>query len=185
MGVRRRRLDPFRLLTMMLLVGATSITPIPSPTPSAPAPWEPELPQADLPTSRDEFGVASWYGEWHHGKETANGESFDQWALTAAHRTLPLGSYVDVTNVDNGQQVRVRVNDRGPFIGGRVLDLSRGAAQRIGQLGAGLFHVRIRVIDEPAAIAASSAAPELRVRRATAVESRPPSVSRASSARAQ
>ena len=183
MGHRRRRLDPLRLLTMMLLVGATSIAPLPSPTASAPAPWEPELPHADLPTSRDEFGVASWYGEWHHGKETANGESFDQWALTAAHRTLPLGSYVDVTNVDNGQQVRVRVNDRGPFIGGRVLDLSRGAAQRLGQLGAGLFHVRIRVIDEPA-IAASPAAPESRVRRASAADSRAPSVSRASSVRA-
>src|SRR5687768_7849778 len=154
MGVRRRRLDPFRLLAMMLLIGATSIAPLPAPTPPAPAPWEPELPRADMPTSRDEFGIASWYGEWHHGKETANGESFDQWALTAAHPTLPLGSYVDVTNVDNGQQVRVRVNDRGPYIGGRVLDLSRGAAQRIGQLGAGLFHVRVRVIAEPNAIAA-------------------------------
>jgi rare lipoprotein A len=186
MGDRHRRLDPFRLLATMLLVGATSIAPMPSPpTPSAPAPWEPELPHVDLPTSRDEFGVASWYGEWHHGKETANGEAFDQWALTAAHRTLPLGSYVDVTNVANGQQVRVRVNDRGPYIGGRVLDLSRGAAQRIGQLGAGLFHVRIRVIDEPAAIAASSATRESRVRRAAAVGSKPPSVSRASSRSAQ
>ena len=94
-------------------------------------------------------GTASWYGEPHHGRPTASGETFDKARLTAAHRTFPFGTRVAVTNLDNGRAVEVRVNDRGPFVAGRLLDLSEGAARAIGGIGAGLIHVRIRVVALP------------------------------------
>lgn len=95
-----------------------------------------------------EQGVASWYGgrDGFEGKPTASGEIYDSSLLTAAHRELPLGSIVDVTNLDNGQTVRVRINDRGPFIAGRVIDLSRAAAKEIGLLGPGVGPVRLSVV---------------------------------------
>ncbi len=80
----------------------------------------------------DETGIASWYGEQFHGKYTANGEIFDLNALTAAHRTLPMPSVVQVTNLDNGRSIELRVNDRGPYARGRIIDLSRRAAQLLG-----------------------------------------------------
>ncbi|TBU97895.1 septal ring lytic transglycosylase RlpA family protein [Stutzerimonas kirkiae] len=89
-------------------------------------------------------GKASWYGSPHHGKKTASGERFDQHAMTAAHRTLPFGTRVRVTNLDNGREVTVRINDRGPFKRGRVIDLSRAAAQRLDMLRAGIAPVRIQ-----------------------------------------
>ncbi|WP_256930809.1 septal ring lytic transglycosylase RlpA family protein [Pseudomonas sp. ABC1] len=89
-------------------------------------------------------GKASWYGSAHHGKKTASGERFDQHALTAAHRTLPFGTQVRVTNLDNGREVTVRVNDRGPFKRGRIIDLSRAAAQRLDMLRSGVAPVRIQ-----------------------------------------
>ena len=76
-----------------------------------------------------QVGVASWYGPGFHGRRTANGEIYDQYELTAAHRTLPLGTRAMVTNLDNGRSVEVRINDRGPFVDGRVIDLSYGAAR--------------------------------------------------------
>ena len=82
-------------------------------------------------------GRASWYGRFFHGRKTANGERYNMHALTAAHKTLPLGSYVRVTNPATSRSVVVRINDRGPFVRGRMLDLSRGAASRIGMIGAG------------------------------------------------
>ncbi|HIK25866.1 MAG TPA: septal ring lytic transglycosylase RlpA family protein [Thermosynechococcus sp. M46_R2017_013] len=92
-------------------------------------------------------GLASWYGPGFHGARTANGERFNQDALTAAHRTLPFGTRVRVTNLQNGRSVVVRINDRGPFTGGREIDLSRGAAAAIGLIGAGVGPVRIDVLD--------------------------------------
>ena len=83
-------------------------------------------------------GVASWYGEEFAGRTTANGEIFDPSGLTAAHRTLPFGTILDITNPKTQQAVRVRVNDRGPFIGGRIIDLSYAAAQRIGLIEPGV-----------------------------------------------
>jgi rare lipoprotein A len=80
-------------------------------------------------------GHASWYGPGFHGRRTANGEIFNTNALTAAHRTLPFGTRVRVVNEKTGRSVIVRINDRGPFIGGRVIDLARGAAQQIGMAG--------------------------------------------------
>lgn len=82
-------------------------------------------------------GIASWYGGAFHGRRTASGERFNQNAMTAAHRTLPFGSRVRVVNLGNGKAVVVRVNDRGPFIRGRVIDLSAGAARAIGVKGLG------------------------------------------------
>lgn len=94
-------------------------------------------------------GVASWYGRQFHGKKTASGERFDMNALTAAHRSLPFGCYVKVTNKDNGQSVIVRINDRGPFHGNRVVDLSYGAAKAIGITKKGMGNVVIERVDDP------------------------------------
>lgn len=91
-------------------------------------------------------GAASWYGPGFHGRRTASGERFDQNALTAAHRSLPFGTRVRVTNQANGESVVVRINDRGPFHGNRVIDLSREAASEIGLLRAGVGRVTIEVI---------------------------------------
>jgi rare lipoprotein A len=94
----------------------------------------------------DETGLASWYGGQHHGRSTADGEVFDQHAVSAAHKTLPLPSIVEVTNLENGKTLRVRVNDRGPFVDGRIIDLSKEAAQRLGFLAKGVTRVRVRYI---------------------------------------
>lgn len=91
-------------------------------------------------------GVASWYGEEFAGRTTANGEIFDPSGLTAAHRTLPFGTILDITNPKTQQAVRVRVNDRGPFIGGRIIDLSYAAAQRIGLIEPGIGEVDIKLV---------------------------------------
>lgn len=92
----------------------------------------------------DETGIASWYGQYHHGRPTSTGERFDMNALTAAHKTLPLPSMVEVTNPANGRRVLLRVNDRGPFADGRIIDLSRGAADALGLLNQGVGQVRVR-----------------------------------------
>lgn len=94
-----------------------------------------------------ERGIASWYGEKFHGRATASGETYDMHALTAAHKELPLGTVVDVKNLDNGRSVRVRINDRGPFARGRIIDLSRAAAREIGMIGPGTARVEIHVLD--------------------------------------
>ncbi|MEO1591717.1 MAG: septal ring lytic transglycosylase RlpA family protein [Cyanobacteria bacterium J06632_22] len=91
-------------------------------------------------------GLASWYGPGFHGRRSASGEVFNQNAMTAAHRTLPFGTRVRVTNLNNGRQVIVRINDRGPFSGGRVIDLSAGAAGAIGLRSAGVGPVQIEVL---------------------------------------
>jgi rare lipoprotein A len=88
-------------------------------------------------------GRASWYGPGFHGKKTASGEIFDQGRLTAAHKTLPLGTKAKVTNLENGNSVEVEINDRGPYVGDRVIDLSRAAANALGFVESGLTLVRI------------------------------------------
>jgi rare lipoprotein A len=92
----------------------------------------------------DRRGIASWYGPGFHARPTANGETYDKHALTAAHPTLPMPSWVEVTNLDNGRQLVVRVNDRGPFVDGRIIDLSFRAAQLLGVDRTGLAPVRVR-----------------------------------------
>jgi rare lipoprotein A (peptidoglycan hydrolase) len=96
-----------------------------------------------------ETGIASWYGIPYHGRASASGEIYDMEKLTAAHRTLPFETWVEVTNLSNGKRVDVRINDRGPFIHGRIIDLSQAAARDIEMLGAGTTRVRLKVIRRP------------------------------------
>lgn len=103
-------------------------------------------PRAVLVSSTRLTGLASWYGPGFHGARTASGEAFNQHDLTAAHRSLPFGTQVRVTNLNNGRSVVVRINDRGPFSGGRILDLSKGAARVLGVLGSGVAPVRLDVL---------------------------------------
>jgi hypothetical protein len=91
-------------------------------------------------------GTASWYGSDFHGGPTASGERYDMYSYTAAHRTLPFGTLVKVTNLRNGRDVIVRINNRGPYIKGRILDLSKGAAAQIGMVSSGLARVRMEII---------------------------------------
>ena len=90
-----------------------------------------------------ETGLASWYGEDFHGRKTASGEVYDMYAMTAAHRTLPFNTRVKVTNLDNGMKTEARVNDRGPFVAGRIIDLSRSGAKELGMLGPGTARVTV------------------------------------------
>jgi rare lipoprotein A len=98
----------------------------------------------------EEVGMASWYGAPHHGRRTASGEVYDMHQLTAAHKTLPFGTRVLVTNRDTSQSAEVRVNDRGPFVGGRILDVSYAAARLLGAVGPGTIPVRVRILALPA-----------------------------------
>jgi rare lipoprotein A len=99
-----------------------------------------------------EEGLASWYGGKFHGRRTASGEIFDTRQLTAAHRSLPFGTWVLVTNLENGKSVTVRINDRGPFVEGRVIDLSLAAAAAIGLAGKGVVPVRLQVLERREAV---------------------------------
>lgn len=94
----------------------------------------------------DETGIASWYGPGFHGKQTANGESYDQNELTAAHQTLPMPTFVRVTNLENGRSIVVRINDRGPFVNGRIIDMTRRGAQLLGFIGQGTARVRVQIV---------------------------------------
>ena len=117
-----------------------------------------------------ERGVASWYGPGFHKVRTSTGETYDMYGMTAAHKTLPLPAYVSVTNLQNGRSIVVRVNDRGPFVGNRIIDLSYTAASKLDMLRNGTAMVEVRSIDPPTpALTASTAA------AATATESAPPS----------
>lgn len=102
-----------------------------------------------LRTGSSQTGQASWYGESHHGHRTASGEKFNMNANTAAHRTLPMNSVVRVTSLSSGKSVQVRINDRGPFSGGRIIDVSRAAAQTLGFLEKGTDEVELEVMSIP------------------------------------
>lgn len=91
-------------------------------------------------------GIASWYGPGFHGKQTANGETYDMHAMTAAHKTLPFDTVVEVRSLDNGRRTKVRINDRGPFVRGRIIDLSRAAAEALGMIGPGVARVEITIV---------------------------------------
>jgi len=97
--------------------------------------------------SRGEEGLGSWYGEPYHGRPTASGQIYDQRELTAAHRTLPFGTRVLVVNLENGRSVEVVINDRGPFVPGRIIDLSRAAAEELQLVGPGVARVRLAVLE--------------------------------------
>ena len=119
-------------------------------------------------TSYDQTGVASWYGDDFHGKLTANGESYNMYSLSAAHTTLPLPTLVRVTNLENGRSVVVRVNDRGPFVKNRLIDLSYAAANSLGFMDKGTTRVRVQTLDQKKGLK-----PELKA-AATPVISSPP-----------
>ena len=104
----------------------------------------------------DQVGYASWYGKQFHGKKTANGEVYNMNALTAAHKTLPMPSYVKVTNISNGRSLVLRVNDRGPFVAGRIIDVSRRGAQLLGFEQAGVTRVRVQASDAYGKVAKGS-----------------------------
>lgn len=128
-----------RTLLRCLLVASllTSCTRQPSP-PSVPAPPVPGL--------HIQYGLASWYGRERHGQRTASGEIYDNGRLTAAHRTAPFGTYALVTNLENGRTVRVRINDRGPGVAGRVLDLSYAAARQLEMIRTGVTRVKVEFL---------------------------------------
>ncbi|TLX60364.1 septal ring lytic transglycosylase RlpA family lipoprotein [Stutzerimonas nosocomialis] len=127
-------------LTTLLLAGCTTHEPVERPPASVPVP-------APAPATYSAEGLASFYGKQHHGKRTANGETFDQHAMTAAHRTLPFGTWVRVTHLASGRSVEVRINDRGPYGRGRIIDLSHKAAAELGIVRQGVSRVRIEQLD--------------------------------------
>lgn len=101
-----------------------------------------------FPSGSVQKGLASWYGADFHGKRTSNKEIYNMYAMTAAHKTLPFGTYVKVTNLDNGRSVVVRINDRGPFVKGRIIDLSYAAAKKLGMSSEGVVPVKVKVLKE-------------------------------------
>ena len=120
------------------------------PSPAAPAPYTPPVQVSrPPPTSRPQHTTASWYGSAFKGRVTSSGERFDPNAMTAASKTLPLGSHVVVTNPQNGKSVTVRINDRGPLRRGRNLDLSKAAAQKLGITKKGVSRVEVRRTRKP------------------------------------
>src|ERR1700730_5919792 len=121
--------------------------PVPSPSASAPPTSAERRPAAS--GEYVEEGVASWYGIPFDGRRTSSGEIYNMRAFTAAHRTLPLGAVVRVTSLSNGKQIEVRINDRGPFVANRIIDLSRAAAEAIEMVGTGTTRVRLGVIFGP------------------------------------
>ena len=118
------------------------------------------IPAAPARIGASETGVASWYGFPYHGRRTASGEIYDMERLTAAHRSLPFETWVEVTNLENGKRVGVRITDRGPFARGRIIDLSQAAARDIGMLGPGTARVRLLVIEPPPASPAAGQRPD-------------------------
>ena len=111
--------------------------------------YEAELPLSSVPTGWRQRGYASWYGPKFHGRKTASGEIFNMYSMTAAHKTLPLGTYVRVTNLKNGRSVVVKINDRGPYVRGRIIDLSYAAAKKLGMIRDGVVPVEIVVLGKP------------------------------------
>jgi len=105
---------------------------------------------------KPQFGTASWYGQKFQGKPTASGEPYDMYEFTAAHRELPLGSWLKVTNLRTGKWLIVRINDRGPFVGDRILDLSDSAAEMLDIKARGVARVKLEVVDQPAIVASAS-----------------------------
>ncbi|MGH7376435.1 MAG: septal ring lytic transglycosylase RlpA family protein [Candidatus Methylomirabilales bacterium] len=136
-------------LAWTLIFGACATPPVPEGRPPAPGGEPPPaFPSVARPEAA-EVGLASWYGRGDHGKRTANGEPFDMEAFTAAHRSLPFGTWVRVTHLATRRTVMVRINDRGPWVEGRVIDLSRRAAQALGILWDGVARVRLEVVRSP------------------------------------
>jgi rare lipoprotein A len=136
----------------LFLLQACASTPPPPPTPKGhPKPyrvdgtWYKPMPDANDFSQR---GTASWYGKKFHGRKTSSGEVYNMYAMTAAHKTLPLGTWVRVRRLDTGKQIVVRVNDRGPFVHGRIIDLSFAGAKELGMVGPGTARVEVVALGE-------------------------------------
>ena len=123
-----------------------SRAPAPAPTPSPRPPTPRKPPPPAIPGSYAEEGLASWYGVPYHGRRAANGEIYDMYKLTAAHRTLPFDSIVRVTNLRSGRTTEVRINDRGPFVENRIIDLSLAAARELDMVAMGVAPVRLELL---------------------------------------
>jgi rare lipoprotein A len=152
----------FAALTLLLFGCASSTSksyPPPPGEPGYPKPykvlgkWYQPLPHSKGFRQR---GLASWYGRDFHGKKTSNGEIYNMYAMTAAHKTLPLGTYVRAHNLENNQKVVVRINDRGPFVRGRIIDLSYAAAKEIGLVGPGTAEVEVVALGRPSSSGSGS-----------------------------
>jgi len=146
------------LLSLVLVLGGCAL--VSRPGPPIPAPGSgtgarpgtgaaPGVPAPEIAAGWTEEGVASWYGRPFHGRQTASGEVYDMEAPTAAHPFLPFGTVVRVENLTSGASTTLRINDRGPFVGGRILDVSRRGARELGLLGPGTGPVRITVLEAP------------------------------------
>ena len=150
------------LLTLSLAVGLAGCSYLEHPSPRALPRALRNIPTFPPPTTGEvQTGLASWYGPGFHGKRTANGEIYDQHDLTAAHKTLPLGTRVMVTNEGTNQSIEVRINDRGPFVGNRIIDLSYAAARSIGVYEPGVAPVRVEVLASAAPVLSVSYAVQL------------------------
>ena len=156
MAVQARRYLCVALIFALFAAGCAKRPSPPPPSPVPPAPglrtqkpyqikgiWYYPLPSAE---GYVEEGIASWYGADFHGKPTSCGEPYDMYAMTAAHKTLPLGTHVKVTNLTENRSIIVRVNDRGPFVSGRIIDLSCKAAQEVGSFQKGVCKVRVEAV---------------------------------------
>jgi rare lipoprotein A len=148
----RPYLRPFVLLALIGMAACVTQTPSPPVPPPPSPPVTAPAPSVALPFFT-QTGMASFYGAAHQGKTTADGDTFDQHALTAAHRTLAFGTIVRVTDLSNGRMVKVKINDRGPTIDGRIIDLSSAAARALGMKEKGITRVRLEAFraDQPGA----------------------------------
>jgi rare lipoprotein A len=137
---------------LVVLVGCAGPGRAPKPPPGYPPPYQINGKWYQPRKSARDFrqrGIASWYGREFHGQKTSSGQIYDMHAMTGAHKTLPLGTYVSVHNLRNGKRVVVRINDRGPFVRGRIIDLSYGAAKQIGLVGPGTAPVEVVALGVP------------------------------------
>lgn len=155
------------MLSALSAVSLGACATAPGPVHIASAPGAYARPPAAAVDRFEEVGTASWYGEQYQGRATASGERFDLHRVSGAHPSLPMPSLVEVTNLENGRSLRVRVNDRLPRRSGRVIDLSRGAAEQLGFVRQGLAHVRLRYLGPAGAPTSTLGALTVRERSAT------------------
>jgi len=157
-----RYIAVFFICLMLLIHGCARVTPVRSPAPAKPPPTSHSQPKPYYVMGKwyqpisdaggfVQHGKASWYGKKFHGRKTSNGETYNMYGVSAAHKTLPMNTWVRVTNLENNRELDVRVNDRGPFVTGRIIDLSYGAAQKLGVVGPGTAEVQVVALGRAAA----------------------------------
>jgi rare lipoprotein A (peptidoglycan hydrolase) len=144
-SIARSRRNPFADFSQVILLGALAL----SGCTSGNSVESGKESAASTPSRHKEVGEASWYGPGFQGNETANGETFDQKKMTAAHPSLPMGTQATVTNLENNKKVEVRINDRGPYVGDRAIDLSRAAAKKLDMEEDGTTQVKIETKPRP------------------------------------